>query len=110
MRQPGSKPSRRTFVRNVLTAGATAAIYPALGAGREIASPAKSATPEVKPFELDEITITELQDSMKSGKFSAKSLVEKYTLRIEEIDKRGPAVNAIIELNPDALSIADALD
>ncbi len=110
MRQPGSKPSRRAFVRNVLTAGATAAIYPALGAGREIASPAKSATPEVKPFELDEITISELQDSMKSGKFSAKSLVEKYTIRIEEIDRRGPAVNAIIEMNPDALSIADALD
>ncbi len=47
---------------------------------------------------------------MKSGKFTARSLVEKYTTRIDEIDKRGPAVNAIIELNPDASSIADALD
>jgi amidase len=47
---------------------------------------------------------------MKSGKFTARSLVEKYSRRIEEIDKGGPAVNAIIELNPDALSIADALD
>jgi amidase len=47
---------------------------------------------------------------MKSGRFSARSLVEKYVARIDEIDKRGPAVNAIIELNPDAPSIADELD
>ncbi len=64
----------------------------------------------MKPFELEEVTIPELQDGLKSGKFTARSLVEKYTSRIHEIDKRGPAVNAIIELNPDALEIADALD
>jgi amidase len=105
-----SKPSRRAFVRNVLTTGAVATIYPALSAGREVASSAEPAAPEVKPFELDEITITELQEGMKSGKFTARSLVEKYTTRIEEIDKVGPSVNAIIEMNPDAPSIAEALD
>jgi amidase len=47
---------------------------------------------------------------MRSGKFTARLLVEKYTARIDEIDKRAPAVNAIIELNPDAFAIADALD
>jgi amidase len=47
---------------------------------------------------------------MNSGKFTARSLVEKYTARIDEIDKHGPAINSIIELNPDALSIADTLD
>src|SRR4029077_15459549 len=47
---------------------------------------------------------------MKSGKFTARSIAEKYLERIGEIDKRGPAINAIIEINPDALSIADALD
>ena len=47
---------------------------------------------------------------MKSGKFTARSLVEKYSARIEEIDKAGPAVNAIIEMNPDAPTIAEALD
>jgi len=109
MRQRESEPSRRAFVRNVLTTGAVATIYPALSAGR-VAPPAESAAPEVKPFELDEITITELQDGMKSGKFTARSQVEKYSARIDAIDKRGPAVNAIIEMNPDALSIADALD
>lgn len=110
MRHRESKPSRRAFVRNVLTTGAVATIYPALSAGREVASSAEPAPPEVKPFELDESTITELQDGMKSGKFTARSLVEKYSTRIEEVDKRGPAVNAIIEMNPDAPSIAEALD
>ena len=84
-------------------------MYPALSAGRVLAPATRAATP-VKPFELDEITIVELQDGMKSGKLTARSLVEKYSERIDEIDKRGPAVNAIIEMNPDALTIADALD
>ena len=88
---------------------------PALSAGRVAAAPAESAAPEVKAFELEEITIPELQEGMKSGKFTARSLVEKYLERIDDVDtprkdKRGPAVNAIIELNPDALHIADALD
>ena len=104
-----NNPSRRKFLQSAITAGATAAAYPALGAAREITS-AKPVTPEVKPFELDEITIPELQEGMKSGKFTARTLVEKYSARIDEIDKRGPAVNAVIELNPEAAAIAEALD
>lgn len=104
-----TNPSRRQFLQNAMNAGAVVAVYPALGAAREI-TPAKPATPEVKPFELDEATIPGLQDGMKSGKFTARALAEKYTTRIDEIDKRGPGVNAIIELNPDAFAIADALD
>jgi amidase len=105
-----SAASRRSFLQTALGTSAAAALYPALSAGREIISSPAPAAADVKPFELDEITIPELQDGMKSGKFTARSLVEKYRGRIEEIDKRGPAVNAIIELNPDALPIADALD
>jgi amidase len=104
-----TEPTRRKFLQGAVNAGAVAAVYPALGAAREI-TPAKPATPEVKSFELDEITIHELHDGVKSGKFTARALVEKYSARIDEIDKRGPAVNAIIELNPDAPAIADALD
>jgi amidase len=59
---------------------------------------------------LDEIAISDLQDGMKSGKLTARSLVEKYTARIQEIDKSGPSINSVIELNPDAESVADALD
>ena len=101
--------SRRKFLQAALTTSGSAALYPALSAGRVLAPATRAATP-VKPFELDEITIVELQDGMTSGKFTARSLVEKYSERIDEIDKRGPAVNAIIEMNPDALTIADALD
>ena len=106
--------SRRKFLQKTLTAATGAALYPALGAARASAtSPPTGAgnsalTPEVKPFELDEITITELQDGMKSGKYTARSLVEKYQARIDEIDK--VTVNAILEFNPDALSIAASLD
>jgi len=105
--------NRRSFLKTALISVATATaipLYPALGAAREIVSSASVAG--VKPFELDEITIADLQDGMKSGKFTARSLVEKYSARIEYIDKdkNGPAINSIIELNPDALSIADSLD
>src|SRR5271163_1726071 len=103
--------SRRSFLKNTLIGSAAASLiplYPALGAAREIAC--SVPPPEIKPFELDEITITDLQDGMKSGKYTARSLVEMYSARIDEIDKNGPAVNSVLELNPDALSIADSLD
>ena len=110
--------SRRSFLQAAALGGTAAAIaplYPALGAARELstAGPANAAAsgaaaPAIKPFELDEITIADLQDGMKSGKFTASLLVEKYTARINEIDKA--TVNSVLELNPDALSIAAALD
>jgi amidase len=64
----------------------------------------------VKSSELDEATIADLQDGMKSGRFTARSITEKYLDRIQGIDKGGPAVNSVIEINPDALAIADSLD
>ncbi|MGB7824182.1 MAG: amidase [Candidatus Sulfotelmatobacter sp.] len=103
--------SRRSFLKTTVIGGAAATlapVCPALGAAREIATPEPSA--DIKSFELDEMTISDLQDGMNSGKFTASSLVEKYTARIDEIDKHGPRINSIIELNPDALSIADTLD
>jgi amidase len=65
---------------------------------------------DVKSFELDEITIAELQDGMKSAKYTARSIAELYLARIDAIDKNGPTINSVIETNPDALAIADALD
>lgn len=64
----------------------------------------------VQDFELDEETIMSLQKKLKSGAYTAEKLVELYLSRIEEIDKNGPAVNSVIELNPDALSLARELD
>lgn len=106
--------NRRSFLQTAFLGGAAATLspfYPALGAARDISStPSSSPSTEVKSFELDEIIIADLQDGMKSGKFTARSLAEKYTARIEEIDKQGPAINSVLELNPDALSIAESLD
>jgi amidase len=105
-------PARRRFLRASLIGGMAAAAAPALRpvirAAREN-SPA-SAAAEVAPFELDEITIGDLQEGMKSGKYSARTIAEKYLERIEAIDKRGPVINSVIETNPDAIAIAEALD
>ena len=69
-----------------------------------------SSAASVPAFELDEITIAALQDGMKSGEYTARSLVEKYLARIDAIDRNGPAIRSVIETNPDALAIADELD
>jgi amidase len=59
---------------------------------------------------MEEMAILELQEKMESGEYSARTISEMYLERIELLDKQGPALNAIIEINPDALAIADALD
>jgi amidase len=76
------------------------------------ASPAPRAQPASPggPFELDELTVAQLQDAMAAGRYTARRLVELYTRRINAIDRRGPALRSVIELNPDAPSIADAMD
>ena len=102
--------SRRRFLENAVNASAAGAIYPALTASRVLAADATPRNDQTSPFELDEITIPELQEGMKSGRFTAQGLVEKYTARIHEIDKQGPAVNSVIELNPDAPAIAETFD
>ena len=56
------------------------------------------------------MTLADLQESMGSGKFTSRGLASRYLARIAEIDKAGPALNAVIELNPQVLAIADELD
>jgi amidase len=101
--------SRRDFLRGSIVGGvAAAAMYPALGAAREVVP--TSAAPDVPSFELDEVTIDDLQAGMKSGKYTARAITEKYLSRMEAIDKSGPALNSVIEVNPDAVEIAESLD
>src|SRR4051812_4897533 len=76
-----------------------------------LAAGALGAQPPARaPFDLDEATIASLQQRMESGRDTARSLAEKYLARIEAIDRNGPAIRSVIEINPDALSIADRLD
>jgi amidase len=101
---------RRTFVRNSVAGSVGLASVSINTAAKEAAPslPAVNAPPPA--FELDELTIAELQSGMASGKYSAHSLARKYLDRIDDVDKHGPAINSVIELNPDALSIASDLD
>ena len=62
------------------------------------------------PFDLTERTIPELSAAMRTGATSSKRLVQAYLARIEAFDHQGPALNAIISINPKALDEADALD
>lgn len=87
----------------------------ALGCAIAMSEPASllataAATPAPKDFELEELTIADLQRGMQSGKYTARSLVRKYLERIDDIDKRGPELNSVIEVNPDAMAIAESLD
>jgi amidase len=101
---PASQLSRRKFLGSAAVLGA-ASVAP-----RNLLRESAPAPREVSSFELDEVTVAELQEGMKSGKFTAHSIAQKYLDRIAEIDKQGPAINSVIEVNPDVISIADSLD
>ena len=104
------KNGRRAFLRTSLAGGVAAAMSPGMH-GQPVEARARSESlPEVPAFELEEITIAELQEGMKSGKYTARSIAEKYLARVEAVDRRGPAVNSVIEVNPEALAIAEASD
>lgn len=99
--------SRRSVLQTALAGGAAAAF--------SSASPARSFAnsddaSSVKPFPFEEATITDLQARMKSGEITARSLTQAYLDRINEIDKSGPGLNSVIEINPDAIAIAESLD
>ena len=98
---------RRKFLRNSSAAGlAVSSLFNIV--------PTKSANAGTvsnnNDFPLDEVTIDALQQAMQTGKYSSRSIAEMYLKQIAAIDKSGPILNAVIELNPDALAIADQMD
>src|SRR6187431_27598 len=93
--------NRRDFIKAGAVGLATIALF--RNAKGEIVMPA-----EGDPYpELVEVTINDLQAQMKSGKVTSRGLVEMYLERIKQVDTR---THSVLELNPDALAIADALD
>jgi amidase len=107
---------RRTFVTLGATglAGALAGRVTAIeGSASGISSagrPQASSATHVPPFDLAEATVADLQRRMAAGEFSAETLAQRYLDRIAAVDRDGPALNSVIELNPDAPAIAAALD
>jgi amidase len=117
--------SRRAFLGGTLLGGAALAVpAPLLGGGLAGAgaapapqppepapAPAAPAAPAAaEDFELAEATIAELQASLAAGRWTARGLVEAYLARIAALDRRGPELRAVLEINPEALAIADGLD
>src|SRR5262245_27112979 len=107
--------SRRSFVKvglagGTLALGGGALAIPALAGDAGAASTAAPGPPAVTPFELEEATIAQLQEGMKSGQHTARSLVAAYSARTHELNAQGPQLRAVIELNPDAAKDAEALD
>ena len=100
---------RRNFLKTGSVAG-LALTAAAAGTSTLLAAPIDAEASAIDNFTLKEATITDLQQKMKSKVLTSRSITEMYLKRIAEIDKSGPRLNAIIELNPDALTIADKLD
>ena len=94
---------RRDFLKAGLMTGAAAITGPLMAEGTSQDQP-------VKPGELDEMTISDLQKAMASGAETAHSITQKYLSRIEEVDRNGPTLRSVIETNTEALAHADRLD
>lgn len=98
--------NRRQFLRSGATAAATASL-----AGLPVTSQAHAQGFLDTGFDdLLEVTIADLQARMAAGTLTALELVQRYNARVEAIDRHGPRINAVLELNPDAEDIAAALD
>ena len=98
---------RREFVG----CGALVGIAGVSGAGAAAQSPVQPPRPvEVPPFELAEATVAEMQKRMAAGELTSRRLVDAYLDRIASVDRQGPELGSIIETNPEAGTIADALD
>src|SRR5437773_7648043 len=96
---------RRKFLETAAISGALAAAAPLL-AGAVKPKGAAGGVPE----ELEEATLADLKVGMKSGKWTSRSLTEAYLRRIDQLDRKGPALHAVLETNPEALATAEALD
>ncbi|MDF1503804.1 amidase [Roseisolibacter sp. H3M3-2] len=102
---------RRTF----LEAGALGAA--ALAAGRPLAAApapapvaAAGAAGAFQDFAFAEATVADLQGHMAAGRHSARAIAQAYLARIEAVDRAGPTLRSVIEVNPDALAQAEAMD
>jgi amidase len=99
---------RRSFLKTGILAGVTSTTV--LARVGEVLQPVPGASQDSHTGELDELGISDLQAGMQAGKYSAAELTRRYTERIAEIDKNGPGLNSVIELNPDAMQLAEQLD
>src|SRR5579859_4104452 len=99
---------RRTFLKLAALGGISA--FSGSMPARALQFPITRRVRHVKSFGVEELTIVQLQALIDARKATSVSLVKKYLARIEALDRHGPQLNAVLELNPDALAIAAELD
>jgi amidase len=100
--------SRREFIEYAGLGTLAGVVRPAAGSAA-IPGAVPPAAIASAPFELEEATIAQLQEGLRSGKYTSRRLCQLYFARIDEIDRRG-ALRSMIETNPDVLALADAAD
>jgi amidase len=112
--EPAQALNRRAFLRSALAVGIGLTGLPRLTAQAAGQDAGSRAPPRpdggAKSFELEEAAISDLADGMRSGQWTSRALAEMYFARIESVDRSGPSLRSVIELNPDAVSIAGELD
>ena len=99
---------RRNFFKTAALAGGTLAVAPlssCVQPATKVESPVNYAD-----FEINELTISQLQEQMSSGKMTSEGITRKYLDRIELVNNNGPELRAVIEINPEAIAIAQKLD
>ena len=104
--------NRRNFIKNTSAAGLSATTLAVAACSTDKQTKATDADPGTftDDFVLNEVTISELQEKMKAGQYSSADITKLYLDRIEAVDKNGPRLKSVIEVNPDALAIAATLD
>ncbi len=119
MLRPEQQDRREFLSRTALGTALGAALTAAGGAAAcRVAAPTENQRDEAghpadwgsSRFELEELPIPALQAGLVQGRWTSRQLVELYLDRIKDIDRRGPTLRSIIEINPEASAIADALD
>ena len=107
-RNPGTTLGRRTFLARGAAAGAATVVAARIHSAEP--APLRDRSAGLPAFELDEATVADLQKRMAAGELTARRLTEAYLGRIEALDRRGPTLRSVIETNPEALALAEALD
>ncbi len=110
-RTPKGSLSRRTLLRYGAVSGAVIAVSRGASAATPVSGAAQSPMDSAPAaFELEEATFAHLQSRMESGAETSRSITAKYLARIEALDRRGPELRSVLEVNPEALAIAESLD
>jgi amidase len=100
----------RAVRRRDFLAGSASVLAASFVPGSAVVLRSRAMAPLPAAFELEEATIETLQKDMAAGRHTAKSIAQLYLERISELDRQGPNLGSIIELNPESLAIAEALD